>query len=52
VLADIAAVIRVAETLGEDSRPYLDRYQSVQRALGLAVKGGPRKSAIDSGGDA
>lgn len=38
VLADVAAAIRVAEILGEDARPYLDRYQSVQRALGLAVK--------------
>lgn len=38
VLADIAAAIRVAEALGEDPSPYLDRYQSVQRALGLAVK--------------
>jgi hypothetical protein len=38
VLADVAAAIRVAETLGQDVRPYLDRYQSIQRALGLAVK--------------
>jgi hypothetical protein len=38
VLADIAAAIRVAETLGEDVKPYLDRYQSIQHALGLAVK--------------
>lgn len=38
VLADMAAAIRVAEALDENARPYLDRYQSIQRALGLAVK--------------
>lgn len=34
----VAVAIRVAETLGADPRPYLERYQSIQRALGLAVK--------------
>ncbi len=38
VLADVAAAIRVAETLDQNAGPYLDRYQSIQRALGLAVK--------------
>jgi hypothetical protein len=38
VLAELASAIRVAEALGEDAGTYLDRYQSVQRALGSAVQ--------------
>jgi len=38
VLAEIGSAIRVAEALGEDPGPFLARYQSVQRALGGAVR--------------
>lgn len=38
VLGALATAIRVAEALGQDTRPYLDRYQSIQRALGRAVR--------------
>jgi hypothetical protein len=38
VLADLAAAMRVAEALGLDSKSYVDRYQSIQRALGIAVR--------------
>jgi hypothetical protein len=38
VLAELAATIRMAEALGQDPRPYLDRYQSIQQALGQAVQ--------------
>jgi hypothetical protein len=38
VLAELAAAIRMAEALGVDAAPYLDRYQSIQRALGSAVQ--------------
>ena len=38
VLAELGSAIRVAESLGEDPKPYLDRYRSVQRALGSAVQ--------------
>jgi hypothetical protein len=38
VLADLAAAIRMAEALGESARPYLDRYQGIQHALGNAVR--------------
>ncbi|HWW66341.1 MAG TPA: DUF4917 family protein [Solirubrobacterales bacterium] len=38
VLADLAAAIRMAEALREDAKPYFDRYQSIQRALGNAVR--------------
>lgn len=38
VLGDLAAAIRMAEAMGEDARPFLDRYQSVQLALGNAVR--------------
>lgn len=38
VLADLAATIRVAEALGMEPEPYIDRYQSIQRALGMAVR--------------
>jgi hypothetical protein len=38
VLADLAAAIRVADGLGEDPGPYLNRYRSIQQALGSAVQ--------------
>ncbi len=38
VLAELAAAIRMAETLGEEPGPYLARYQSIQYALGRAVQ--------------
>lgn len=38
VLAELASAIRMAEALGENAQPYLDRYQSVQVALGAAVQ--------------
>jgi hypothetical protein len=38
VLADLASAIRMAEALGQDSQPFLDRYQSIQLALGKAVQ--------------
>lgn len=38
VLADLAAAIRMAEALGENTAPYLERYKSVQEALGGAVR--------------
>jgi Domain of unknown function (DUF4917) len=38
VLADLGAAIRMAGALGEDARPFLDRYQSIQLALGNAVR--------------
>jgi Domain of unknown function (DUF4917) len=38
VLADLATTIRVAEALGVDSRLFVERYQSIQRALGMAVR--------------
>lgn len=38
VLAELASAIRIAEALGEDPKPYLDRYRSVQLALGSAVQ--------------
>jgi uncharacterized protein DUF4917 len=38
VLADLAAAIRMAEALGQDPQPFLERYQSVQQALGRAVQ--------------
>jgi hypothetical protein len=38
VLADLAAAIRMAEALDEDAKAYLDRYQSIQLALGNAVR--------------
>ncbi len=38
VLAELAAAIRMAQALGEDTKPYVDRYQSIQLALGNAVQ--------------
>ncbi|HET8862787.1 MAG TPA: DUF4917 family protein [Solirubrobacterales bacterium] len=38
VLAELAAAIRMAEVLGEEAGPYLERYQSIQLALGRAVQ--------------
>jgi hypothetical protein len=38
VLAELAGAIRMAEALGEDPKPYFDRYRSIQRALGKAVQ--------------
>lgn len=38
VLAELASAIRMAEALGQSAEPYLDRYQSIQRALGSAVQ--------------
>lgn len=38
VLADLAAAIRMAEALGQDSQPYLERYSSIQMGLGKAVR--------------
>lgn len=38
VLAELAAAIRMAEALGVEAKPYLDRYQSIQLALGSAVQ--------------
>jgi hypothetical protein len=38
VLGELASAIRTAEALGEDPRPYLDRYKSVQLGLGKAVQ--------------
>ncbi len=38
VLAELAAAIRMAEALDEDPRPFLERYQSIQHALGRAVQ--------------
>lgn len=38
VLAELAAAIRMAEALGQDPQPYIERYQSIQVALGSAVK--------------
>ncbi len=38
VLGELASAIRMAEALGKDSGPYLDRYKSVQLALGKAVQ--------------
>lgn len=38
VLADLAAAMRVAEALRIDPQLYVDRYQSIQRALGVAVR--------------
>lgn len=38
VLAELGAAIRVADALEEPSGPYLERYQSIQRALGGAVQ--------------
>lgn len=38
VLRELASAIRMAEALGQDPRPYLDRYKSVQLALGSAVQ--------------
>lgn len=38
VLAELAAAIRMADALGQDPHPYIERYQSIQVALGNAVK--------------
>jgi hypothetical protein len=38
VLGELASAIRMAEALGQDSKPYLNRYKSVQLALGRAVQ--------------
>jgi uncharacterized protein DUF4917 len=38
VLGALALTIRMAEALKQDATPYLDRYQSIQRALGRAVR--------------
>lgn len=38
VLAELSSAIRMAEALGEDPKHYLDRYKSVQLALGKAVQ--------------
>jgi len=38
VLGELAAAIRMAVALGQDPQPYLDRYKTVQLALGRAVK--------------
>jgi Domain of unknown function (DUF4917) len=38
VLGELASAIRMAESLGEDLHPYLERYKSVQLALGRAVQ--------------
>lgn len=38
VLGALASAIRMAEALGQDAGPYLDRYQSIQRSLGHAVR--------------
>jgi hypothetical protein len=38
VLGELASAIRMAGALAQDAKPYLDRYQSVQMALGRAVQ--------------
>jgi uncharacterized protein DUF4917 len=38
VLGELASAIRMAGALGQDPKAYLDRYKSVQRALGRAVQ--------------
>lgn len=38
VLAELAAAIRMADALKEETRPFLERYQSIQKALGEAVQ--------------
>ncbi len=38
VLSELASAIRMADALGEDTKPYVDRYQSIQQALGSAVQ--------------
>jgi uncharacterized protein DUF4917 len=38
VLAELASAIRMAEVLGQDPSPFLNRYKSVQLALGMAVQ--------------
>ncbi len=38
VLGQLASAIRMAEALGEDPKPYLDHYKTVQLALGKAVQ--------------
>lgn len=38
VLAELAAAIRMAEALGENPALYLERYRSIQLALGMAVQ--------------
>jgi hypothetical protein len=38
VLAELASAIRMADALDQDSRPFLERYQSIQQALGRAVQ--------------
>lgn len=38
VLGELASAIRMAEALDQDAQPYLDRYKSVQLALGKAVQ--------------
>jgi uncharacterized protein DUF4917 len=38
VLGELASAIRMARALGQDPKPYLDRYKSVQLALGRTVQ--------------
>lgn len=38
VLGELASAIRMADALDESVQPYLDRYQSIQLALGSAVQ--------------
>lgn len=38
VLADVNTAVRVAEAVGVDAGPLYERYQSIQRALGHAVR--------------
>lgn len=38
VLADVNTAVRVAETVGIDAGPLYERYRSIQRALGHAVR--------------
>jgi hypothetical protein len=38
VLAELAAAIRMAEALDQEPAPFLERYQSIQQALGRAVQ--------------
>jgi hypothetical protein len=38
VLAELQAAIAMANALGQDARPYEDRYASIRRALGAAVR--------------
>ncbi|MCW2983294.1 MAG: hypothetical protein JWR63_864 [Conexibacter sp.] len=38
VLAELKAAITMANALGQDAKPYADRYASIKRALGAAVR--------------